>query len=192
MTLHNAEVDSSIIGKPGAETIRIGLIADTHIPREVKILPPEIKEVFQNVDLILHAGDIYVPEVLDELKTIAPVVAARGNGDPEFPEHYQLNRNHVLSINGLNLLLTHAIYSPPPPSPPLNEIVEREFGKKFDIIVQGDSHIASIEKDHGILMVNPGSPTVPNGMFALGTVGLLQITKGRTEAQIIRLSKFSA
>lgn len=191
MSLSNEDSPTPETSKAEGKPIRIGLIADTHIPREVKTLPPEIKKAFRDVDFILHAGDIYLPGVLDELKTIAPVVAVRGNGDPEFPENYQLKRNHLINLNGLNLVLTHSVYSPPPPSPPLNELMEREFGKKIDIIVLGDTHVASIEKHHGILVVNPGSPTLPNGLFQLGTVGLLQIMEGRTEARIIQLSDYS-
>ena len=61
--------------------MRIGLLADTHIPRDVKMLPPHVKVALDGVDLILHAGDIYLLTVLDELEAIAPVIAARGNGD---------------------------------------------------------------------------------------------------------------
>jgi len=37
----------------------LGLISDTHIPQVTPHLPPEIKDIFKDVDLILHAGDIY-------------------------------------------------------------------------------------------------------------------------------------
>ena len=61
--------------------MRIGLLSDTHIPETEKKLPPELIEAFQGVDLILHAGDIYVPSVLDDLQRIAPVLDARGGAD---------------------------------------------------------------------------------------------------------------
>ena len=61
--------------------MRIGLISDTHIPHDAKAIPPQVKEVFRGVDLILHAGDIYLSSVLDELEEIAPVLAARGDDD---------------------------------------------------------------------------------------------------------------
>lgn len=61
--------------------MRIGLIPDTYIPDLVKAFPPQVMEVFSGVDLTLHAGDIYIASVLDELERIAPVLAARGDND---------------------------------------------------------------------------------------------------------------
>ncbi len=71
--------------------LRIGLVSDTHIPEAGRELPPQIYEAFAKVDLILHAGDMHIIEVLDWLESLAPVVAARGNGDgssgrPPFPD----------------------------------------------------------------------------------------------------------
>ena len=55
---------------------RIGIIADTH-----GLLRPEVLEVLEMCDYIIHAGDINKAEVLEELKRIAPVYAVRGNND---------------------------------------------------------------------------------------------------------------
>jgi len=165
----------------------IGLIADTHIPRDIKVLPPQIRDVFHGVDLILHAGDIYVPKVLNELERIAPVLAARGNGDHQFPRDRRLQDSHVLNIDGFKLGLTHIIIYPELPMYPLEKSMEREFGGPVDIVIFGDTHVAMVEKHKGILLVNPGSPTLPNSLFELGTVGLLQIAPGKAEAHIIKL-----
>ena len=64
-----------------AETMRIGLVADTHIPGAAAELPEQVAQAFRGVDLILHGGDIYTPSVLDELERIAPVLAAKGDDD---------------------------------------------------------------------------------------------------------------
>ena len=71
--------------------MRLGLIADTHIPEKRDDLPPQVYEVFQGVDLILHAGDMHIIDGLDWLESVAPVVGARGSGDgdqfrPPFPD----------------------------------------------------------------------------------------------------------
>lgn len=191
MPLSDVEnIDTFEAAAPKIEPIRIGLIADTHIPRDVKILPPHVKEAFRGVDLILHAGDIYLPGILDELETIAPVLAARGNGDWGFPQDYRLNDNHVLDIAGLNLGLTHSVDYPGLPYSRLDKVMEREFGKRMDIIVFGDTHVAMVERYNGILLVNPGSPTLPNGRFELGTVGLIEIAGNRAKARIVQLSEF--
>ena len=170
--------------------MRIGLVADTHIPRDVKGLPPHVKEAFKGVDLVLHAGDIYVPSVLDELATIAPVLAARGNGDWDFPENHRLKDCHIVDANGFRLGLIHATVLAELPRRPLEKAIKSEFAGHVDIIVFGDTHVASVEKYEGVLLVNPGSPTLPNGLFELGTVALLEINKGEIKARIVKLREF--
>ena len=60
---------------------RVGILSDTHMPASLHRLWDEIGTAFSGVDLILHAGDIVLPTVLDQLEAIAPVLAARGNND---------------------------------------------------------------------------------------------------------------
>lgn len=171
------------------EPILVGLISDTHIPRDIKALPLHVKEAFKEVDLILHAGDIYLPEILDELEAIAPVLAARGNGDWDFPPDQRVKEVHVLTINGLHLGMTHGINYPGFPGYPFDRTMERVFGQYMDIVVFGDTHVALLERYNSTLVVNPGSPTLPNGLFELGTVGLLEIKDSQASAHIIRLSE---
>ena len=70
--------------------MRIGLISDTHVPEAVPELPWEVELAFSGADLILHAGDMHVIDVLDWLERIAPVLSVRGNGD--YPTSYNPNR----------------------------------------------------------------------------------------------------
>src|SRR2546421_4565701 len=63
------------------ETYRVGVIADTHVPEFLPVLPEGLAGLFQGVDLILHAGDITGQDVLDQLKALAPVVAVKGDHD---------------------------------------------------------------------------------------------------------------
>ena len=61
--------------------LRIGLLADTHVPEALPALWPQAYAAFEGCDAIIHAGDVYDVEMLDKLAAIAPCVAARGNGD---------------------------------------------------------------------------------------------------------------
>src|SRR3954462_2250910 len=56
---------------------QIGLISDTH-----GLVRPAVHEALKGVELILHAGDLGGPEILDELRLIAPIRAVFGNTDP--------------------------------------------------------------------------------------------------------------
>ncbi len=58
------------------------VIADTHIPRRAKALPVSLTPYLERADLILHAGDVMDPALLDELAAYAPLKAVRGNLDP--------------------------------------------------------------------------------------------------------------
>ncbi len=167
--------------------MRIGLISDTHVPSSVKVLWPEVRTAFQGVDLILHAGDIYDLSCLDWLEGIAPVVVARGNGDFHTPEDPRIKDVQIVEIEGLRIGMVHGLYYP---GPPLEKEMRRHFGGAVDIIVFGDTHVETIERHDGVLLVNPGSPTYPrNYDTRLGTVGILEVISSEVEARIINLKE---
>ncbi len=177
--------------------MRIGLISDTHLPEARASLWPQISTAFDGVDLIFHAGDIHEFFVLDELERIAPVYAARGNGEdgsggrPVQPQDARVQYAWLLPIQGLKVGLTH--YVPVPERPPdftLARWIERFFpDERPDIIVSGDTHIERIATIDGVLCVNPGSPTYPHNYDTqLGTIGMLDINDGQAHAQILQLT----
>lgn len=168
--------------------MRIGLISDTHIPDVGKELPSEVAGVFQGVDLILHAGDIYVLKVLDWLEEIAPVAAALGDDDLWFYPDPRVKRTQVVESDGLRIGLSHDI--PLPKEPPwctVEKILKRYFGSLVDIVVSGHTHNAAIQHYKGLLLINPGSATFPRYFPKLGTVALLEVEDGKAEARIIQL-----
>ena len=178
--------------------MRIGLISDTHIPDACEHLPPRVFEVFRGVDLVMHAGDVYVNRVLDELAEIAPVIAALGNGDEGLDGHRhrldadddRVRETHLIEIEGVRIGLAHAI---PTPDETSEEVFQRamleNFGGPVDVLVQGHSHIEGAVSFGATLVVNPGSATLPRNLEGVpGTVGILEIARdGRISVEIIRL-----
>jgi len=166
----------------------IGLISDTHIPFDVKELP-ELKHVFGNVDLILHAGDIYYTSVLDQLENIAPVMAARGDDDyGKTLDDQRVKETHILTVDGVTIWLFHEYrYS--------EWYKYEKFGKQAwtssetppDVLIYGHFHRAIINEGEFVLSVTPGSATFPNYKREPGTVGLLNIESGVATAKIIQL-----
>lgn len=159
--------------------MRIGLISDTHVPETGPSLPCRIAEVFQGVDLILHAGDIYIPSVLDELQKIAPVLAAQG--DDEYQEMLtdtRVKSMHVLDLEGKKVWLTH--------KRPYNHWFNpgQKESSPPDVVVFGHQHSVLVEKRGRVLFVNPGSPTFLHYSAGPGTLGILTIDSGRVEARI--------
>lgn len=157
--------------------MRIGIISDTHIPLDAEVIPSRIKDIFHNVNLILHAGDIYIPSVLDELEKIAPVMAASGDDDySDMRKDRRVKERHVLTIEDTRIWLTHMMS---------RAWLMKE--KKPDVIVLGHSHCPSIDYRGDILLVNPGSPTCPHNGNDIGTVAILEINSGKAEARIVPL-----
>jgi putative phosphoesterase len=177
--------------------MRIGLISDTHIPEACEHLPAPVFEAFAGVDLVMHAGDVYVNRVLDELAQIAPVLAALGNGDEGLDGHrFKLDPDarvrvaHLLQIEGVRVGLAHALPTPDETSDEVFErAMHRHFGGIVDVLVMGHSHLEGITRFGSTLVVNPGSATLPRNLVDVpGTVAILEIAVGgRVTAEIIRL-----
>ena len=171
---------------------RIGLISDTHIPVDAKVLPSQIKEVFRDVDLILHAGDIYLPSVLDELESIAPVFAARGDDDFDVDGDSRVKDKHTLAIDGIDISLSHSEPGLGPWSvfPNIKEDFTPgtfRFKQVSGIIIFGHTHMPKLQNRGGFIMINPGSPTFPYYLRRPGTVGLLTLTSDGIEVNMVQL-----
>ena len=177
--------------------LRIGLVSDTHIPEARHALWEQVFEAFRGVDYILHGGDIHDLSVVDQLNEIAPIYVARGNGDdgdggrPVQPQDPRVRHVWQIELGGVRIGLTHTLPIPEiPPAHTVGRALDRLFGHRaLDVLVYGDTHVESIETHAGVLCVNPGSPTYPhNHLTQLGTVGFLEISGGRAEASIWKLT----
>ena len=183
--------------------MKIGLIADTHIAQEGVQLPSEVLCAFRDVQLILHAGDIYALSVLDQLETLAPVVAVRGYPDPRTPDRRLADGPSLVEIEGVRVGLVHDINWPGPPikfdkrgslelrGQSLENALMRKFGSSVDVVVFGDTHEPIIVQHENKLLVNPGSPAFPASREReQGTVGILYVSGKKVWATIAELRDF--
>ena len=180
--------------------ITLGVISDTHIPDRARELNQKVIPVFREavVDAILHAGDISVPKVIDELEQVAPVFAVRGNRDFLAFRNLPMTRN--LTFSGVRIGLTHGHGGW------LRYFRDRihfiRFGYKHErilphilatfpdekVIVFGHGHLTLNRWRNGQLLFNPGSPTCPENKNLSPSVGLLRITgRGEVRGEIIYL-----
>ena len=178
------------------DRITVGLISDTHIPEARPGLWPQVFSVFDSVDVILHGGDIHDLVVLDQLAELAPIFAARGNGEDGSGgravagEDDRLRYSWLLDLAGLRVGLTHDLPMPEyPPNFTVARWKDRRFGTQdIDVLVYGDSHVERIDVVAGTLCVNPGSPTYPHNLNTqLGTLGFLDIDGERVTASLWQL-----
>ena len=119
----------------------MGVISDTH-----GLVRPEAVTALQGVSLIIHAGDVGTPEVLEQLRIIAPVVAVRGNTDQDYWAR-ELPLTEVVEIGTVSFYVLHNV----------NQLDLDPVKSGFSAVISGHSHQPSIERLNGVLFLNPGS-----------------------------------
>ena len=172
------------------DDIRIGLLADTHMPGSRERLWPQLEAAFAGVDAILHAGDLHTGDVIDTLGSIAPTWVARGNGDMDV-EHPRLRDEWLLEFGGVRVGMVHEFPHPGRASDAkVAKRLQRHFpAQRPQVIVFGHTHHESIHAREDILYINPGSPMLPrNQSTRLGTIALLTIRGGAVTAQLHQLT----
>jgi uncharacterized protein len=159
----------------------VGLISDTHIPTRAQTLPKAVLTTFQNVDYIIHSGDLVQLSVLDELEQIAPVLAVHGNMDgPEVSG--ALPRVNTLKIGDWKIGVMHD------PGTHYGTSKMREVANQnsFNVLVYGHTHSPSIKWENKTLYINPGSPTTPEPPFLTKpSVALLKVTSATLTPEIV-------
>ena len=154
----------------GSRANFVGVISDTH-----GLLRPEAVEALKGSGLIVHAGDIGGPEVIEALRALAPVVAVRGNNDrgrwaEEFPEY------DAVEVGSTYIYVLHD----------LNELDLKPEAVGFRVVVSGHSHRALAEERRGVLYLNPGSAG-PRRFKLPVTVARLTLKGDDARAEIIQL-----
>jgi putative phosphoesterase len=155
---------------PTSAPNRIGLIADTH-----GLLRPEAVEALRGSDLIIHAGDVGDPTILERLSQIAPVTAVRGNndkGDWAAP----LPRTDLIRAGTAFIYVIHD----------LAELDLDPAAAGCCAVVSGHSHRPKQEWRDGVLFINPGSAG-PRRFSLPVSLGYLLVSAGGVRAGLIEL-----
>jgi hypothetical protein len=148
----------------------IGVISDTH-----GLLRPEALHALRGSEHIIHAGDIGAPEIIAELKKIAPVAAIRGNVDVQTWAQ-ELPETEVVELAGKTIYVIHDV----------NAIDLNPVGAGFDVVISGHSHQPKQETKHGVLYLNPGSAG-PRRFKLPISVAKLRIAGDAVTAEIVVL-----
>jgi putative phosphoesterase len=134
--------------------VRIVVLSDTHAPRFWKRCPPAVAAWLAGADLILHAGDVCTPEVLDELSEYAPVKVVLGNNDGPEVAAWGAPETLELDLEGVRVGLIHDAGG----KDGRLARMRRRF-PSADLVVFGHSHIPMDIADDRLRIINPGSPT---------------------------------
>ena len=157
--------------------MHISVISDTHGTLDSRALA-----ALEGSDLILHAGDIGGPFILEELETIAPVVAVLGNCDwAEYgPE---VNTSWSSTLEGVRIFMSHIPQDAGVPCdkryPAAGErggVLAKVYARAHwnwerdlhdillpHLVIHGHTHVPRRETVNGITVLNPGSASRPKG-----------------------------
>lgn len=118
--------------------MKIGILSDTH-----GLLRPRVVEYLKTADVILHAGDINKPDIVEQLRQDAPLYVVRGNNDKEWAK--ALPHDLTVTLDGVRFYMVH------------NKKESTPDLADTDVVVFGHSHKYLQEEKDGILWLNPGS-----------------------------------
>jgi putative phosphoesterase len=156
------------------EPRRVGVISDTH-----DLVRPEALHALAGSDLILHAGDVCGPDVLEALREIAPVIAVRGNND-HGRWAQALPETATLTLGGVAVVIVHDLAT-------LAEAARAGAG----IIISGHSHDPRKAEKDGVLFFNPGSAG-PRRFRLPISLGRLDVTGSGLRATLVDLEQAGA
>lgn len=148
----------------------VGIISDTH-----GRLPDFAVNALAGSKLIIHAGDIGEPAILDKLKTIAPVFPVKGNMDKGVWAR-KIPDSEVVNEGAVSLYILHDV----------SRIDLDPAASGFSAVIFGHTHRPSIERQNGVYFINPGSATNPRSNYP-PSVALLKVTGRILEAQLVTL-----
>ena len=154
----------------------VGVISDTH-----GLLRPQVFDLFQDVETIIHAGDIGDQNILSDLRTLAPVQAVCGNTDG-FPLAEQFPPKRSFQLEDVKVFLTHIGGNPQQMRSLYPEIEDS------DLVIFGHSHKPLHVQDGKILFFNPGSAG-PVRFSLPVTLGKIRIEKSSIAAEIVEINE---
>ena len=160
----------------------IGVISDTHIPERAVKIPETVFKAFEDVELIFHAGDLVSLDVLHELENLAPTWCVQGNVDRMCG--LKLPKQEIIKIEGIKIGLDHGEVYPRGDTQQL-KYIGMEMG--VEVLISGHTHISFIKEVDNMLLLNPGSPTVPR--LSDPSVMVAEIDNKVLDAQIIKIGK---
>jgi putative phosphoesterase len=150
----------------------IGVISDTH-----GLLRLEAVKALAGVELIIHAGDIGNPQVLEALAQIAPVHAVQGNTD-RGDWATDLPHSRVVEMGGVLLYVLHELFT--------LDLDPTAAG--FAAVIYGHSHSPHMERKNGVMYLNPGSAG-PRRFTLPVSLAIVEIQGHSLQARLIRLLK---
>lgn len=147
--------------------MRIFVVSDTH--GSTKEFLDKVN-IMEKPDLIIHLGDYIRDGIKIEREMGVKTIMVKGNGD-YFDLGY--NEDEILSIKGKTIFITHGHkynvrYGE-------DNLIYKGMELNADLILFGHTHVPLFFEESGIIVMNPGSPTLPRGFNGKKTFGIIEI-----------------
>lgn len=164
----------------------VGILSDTH-----GWFHPGLPKALEGCEVLLHAGDVGDPEIIDRLEEIAPTRVVPGNVDGQFIRgHYPIHDRFVLG--GVSFWMTHIAGHPDRWQAGVGPMLKQDTP---DVFICGHSHILRIERVGslgGMLFLNPGAAG-RQGFHQVKSCVRLRLENGKAvEAQVVHLDEKEA
>jgi len=148
----------------------VGVISDTH-----GLVRPEAVAALRGSDLIIHAGDVGAPAVIEALRRLAPTFVVRGNNDTG-PWAAELPETARVEVGGIRFHVLHEIA----------HLGLDPSAAGIGAVVYGHSHRPSVERRDGVLYLNPGSAG-PRRFKLPVSIARVRVSQRRAEPEIVEL-----
>lgn len=153
------------------KNMKIGIVSDTHFGHPDRVLLPDwVKEAFAGVDMIVHAGDVESVAGLQAFQELAPVYAVRGNCD--YDNRFDTPEAISIEIGCGLLTVAHRAAR-----------ARAAIEPRSRVMVYGHTHLSLINPEGMLLVINPGSPTMPRGGLP-PSVALLTVDGNKLHAEL--------
>lgn len=142
----------------------IAVVSDTHrMSKYINLAKGAIKKA----DILIHLGDNIEDVEMLEKGFDGEVYAVAGNCD--YTSKYP--KEGIIEVNGKKIFFTHGdLYGV---KSSINNIYYRGRELEADIVLFGHTHQQMVEKEHGMILMNPGSISLPR--FKGRCVGFINI-----------------
>ena len=139
------------------------------------MLRPEAIHALRGCDVLIHAGDVGDPAVVEQLRALAPTFVVRGNID-KGAWASSLPATEVVEVDGRHFYVLHD----------LSQLDVDPIAAGFAVVVYGHSHQPSAQSRNGVLYINPGSAG-PRRFKLPVTVALVKVTGDEIRPEIVEL-----
>ncbi len=155
--------------------MRIFVISDTHGKIEKAV---EIYKTLQDIDLIVHLGDLWADVKRIKNNINVPILGVKGNMDGSFSK----DGHHILETEFGKILLVHGHMESVKQG--LDKLMYKAESLQCRAVFFGHTHIPMFRQVEGLYVLNPGSLSQPIGARK-GSYAVASVTKDSLDATIL-------